>query len=72
MPTTLTPDAHGNNDFILPPDATSCWVEVGDFSIYILRESPKSVCIEVLQKGDECGAALSFARAQLLEDSTDE
>lgn len=66
----LTLDANqGGYDYTLRPDATGCWVTVGNVSVHIVRElDGLGVRVDLLPKGDEMadpidGAFAPFAPA---------
>ena len=45
-------DGDSGSDYVLNDYATSCWVEVGNVSVYIIR-GENGVYVELLPKGDE-------------------
>jgi len=51
------PEDVGCTDWTLHPDATSCWVTVGNLSVYIIR-TDEGVAVDILPKGKEWCTAI--------------
>jgi hypothetical protein len=51
LPVLEEADTDSGSDFIL--NGTSCWIEAGDFVIYILKDDRGNVSVEAFINGDE-------------------
>lgn len=51
------PGDEGCTDFTLHPEATSCWITVGNISVYIIRTN-EGVAVDLLPKGKEYEEAI--------------
>lgn len=60
---TLEP-SEGETDYILDENATSCWITVGDISVYILRLDGGAVAVELLPLHDEASDPLDTCYAE--------
>lgn len=64
----LTRDKTGDgSDYILKEGAGSCWIEVENLSVYIMR-TPTGVQVEILPKGEEADQSLADCYADFPED----
>lgn len=50
-------DGEGN-DYVLREGETSCWIEVGDICVYIVR-TDEGVAVDLFPTGDEMGSELA-------------
>ena len=55
---SLIKDEVDGNDYTLQEDATSCWITVGNLSVYIVR-TDEGVSVDIFAKGAEGGESIA-------------
>lgn len=64
----LTPSEECGSDYTLKEGQKSCWITVGNISIYIRRHADEGVDVDLYPHGDEFGDVIDSAYASFSKD----